>query len=261
MIQCPHCETSRSRSRHTAHLLTCPLHPVSCAHNEFGCQWKGQRNELDGHLEACQYEGIKHYLHQQRQQEHSLRDEMKRLHNENNLLRQQQEDVRLQVQSLSNQLSLMFPSHFSNNDLPEDVLQHEPIQLETQQLKDEIDTLSANVASLELKQNVALMTETFRLQEEMQSLRAVCHGMRMQLHYVMMDRRGTMHGAGGSSSNTVNNAPPNPTSTNVSDPPIVRGIRNWLGKFQLCTSLICRSSTYFVVLSVENANSRQDTKL
>ncbi|KAF7728920.1 hypothetical protein EC973_005315 [Apophysomyces ossiformis] len=239
MIRCPHCNTSRSRSQHTAHLLSCPFHPVACAHDEFGCEWKGPRKELPAHLEKCSYEGIKHYLYLQRQQEKSLREEIQRLRNENNGLRQHQEEVRQQVQSLFNQLNTMFPLHFPHDDFSENPIPQEPLQLETQQLKEEIDTLSANLASLELKQNVALMTETFRLQEEMQSLRAVCHGMRMQLHYVMMDRRGAVHGADASSSNTVNN-PPNPASTRVDNSSIARAIGNRLA---------------------ENAYPRQDTKL
>lgn len=258
MIQCPHCDTSRSRSQHTSHLLTCPLHPISCAHSPFGCPWDGRRNELDSHIQSCPYEAIKHHLHQQRQHEQELRDEVRQLRDQNSVLRQQQDSMQQQIHTLSDQLRLMFPSHFTQIDHPDDPLHPESIQSETQLLKDEVDTLSANLASLELKQNVALMTETFRLQEELQSLRAVCHGMRMQLHYIMMDRRGAIHATGTSSSANVNNTPHNPTSTDAGDSSVLRGIRALLGKEQTEKNTLANLEP---INKGENTASRQDTKL
>ncbi|KAI9270468.1 hypothetical protein BDA99DRAFT_501856 [Phascolomyces articulosus] len=203
IIQCPHCETSRSRSEHTAHLLTCPKHPVSCKHSEFGCRWSGEREKLESeHLKNCAYEGIKDYLQLQQQKEQSLREEVQSIRKENEMLKRQQGNLSQQFQTLSDQLALLFPSQFASDPTcPEDIAQAaglgpgDSILTETQRLKNDLETVSSNLASLELKQNVALMTETFRLQEELQSLRAICHGMRMQMHYMMMERRGASSAA------------------------------------------------------------------
>ncbi|KAI8150180.1 hypothetical protein BJV82DRAFT_586172 [Fennellomyces sp. T-0311] len=206
IIQCPHCETSRSRSEHTSHLLTCPKHPVACKHSEFGCTWSGAREKLESeHIKSCSYEGIKYYLVQQQQKEQSLRDEIQSIRKENDMLKRQQSNILQQFQTLSDQLALLFPSHFAN-ECPEEVSPAESILTETQRLKNDLETVSSNLASLELKQNVALMTETFRLQEELQSVRAICHGMRMQMHYLMMDRRGTasISGSDTASSSNIN---------------------------------------------------------
>ncbi|ORY96566.1 hypothetical protein BCR43DRAFT_458274 [Syncephalastrum racemosum] len=171
IIECPYCTTSRPRSEHSTHLDTCPQHPVNCEHSSFGCQWSGQRYEQDTHLELCPYEGIKAFLRQQQQQQQMLRDELNTVRKENTTLKRQQSDQRREIEALAVRLEEM--QEFSQES----------------EMKTEFETLSASMANLELKQNMALMTETFRLQEEIQSLRAVCHGMRMQMHFLLMDRR------------------------------------------------------------------------
>ncbi|KAF9974542.1 hypothetical protein BGZ73_002025 [Actinomortierella ambigua] len=60
---------------------------------------------------------------------------------------------------------------------------------ENERIRSEMETLTAALASMELKQNMAIMTESIRMQEEIQSLRAVCHGLRMQMHYVLLERQ------------------------------------------------------------------------
>ncbi|KAG0202063.1 hypothetical protein BGX33_009925 [Mortierella sp. NVP41] len=64
---------------------------------------------------------------------------------------------------------------------------------ENERIRSELETLTAGLASLELKQNMAIMTESMRLQEEVQSLRAVCHGLRMQMHYLMLEQQNSRH--------------------------------------------------------------------
>jgi hypothetical protein len=64
---------------------------------------------------------------------------------------------------------------------------------ENERIRSEIETLTAGLASLELKQNMAIMTESMRLQEEVQSLRAVCHGLRMQMHYLLLEQQNNRH--------------------------------------------------------------------
>lgn len=183
------------------------------------------RQELDSHIAACPYEGIKGYLEHQRQREQSLRDELSIVRKENETLKRQQAGMRQQIDTITEQLAILFPSHFpSEIDLTNDT--HPPPEnyvTETQRLKSEIETITADIASLELKQNVALMTETFRLQEELQSLRAVCHGIRMQMHFLMMERRG----AAATSLNATEAASSNNAHSTEGNRSISR-IRSWL---------------------------------
>jgi hypothetical protein len=64
---------------------------------------------------------------------------------------------------------------------------------ENERMRSEIETLTAGLASLELKQNMAIMTESMRMQEEIQSLRAACHGLRMQMHYLLLEQQQIRH--------------------------------------------------------------------
>lgn len=217
--------------------MTCPRHPVTCTHADFGCPWQGDREALETkHINECAYEGIKDYLHQQQQSEQLLRDQVKAMSKENEMLKRQHDDLRQQFHTLSDQLALMFPSHFVP-DGPTAGESSPPPLTETQRLKNEIDTISTNLQNLELKQNMTLMTETFRLQEEMQSLRTICHGMRMQMHYLMMDRRDAAatatsgahhHESRASSSNAAAAAASDNNATAVG--PVLNKMRSWLGK-------------------------------
>lgn len=177
-------------------------------------------------MSSCPYESIKEYLHQQKKTEKSLRNELQQLHKENESLKRQQYESRQHIEALTRQLDLMFPGHFvTDPDIPEEA-RNESVLSENQRVNNELENLSANIASLELKQNMALMTETFRLQEELQSIRAICHGLRMQMHYVMMDRKPTPTTA--NTNSVANNNTNRGTDTNPAN--ALNRMRTWLGK-------------------------------
>ncbi|CAO3645401.1 unnamed protein product [Cunninghamella echinulata] len=240
VIPCPHCDSSRSRSEHALHISNCPKAPITCSHEEFGCPWKGAREDADQHKKTCPYEAMSGFLHYHQQQHKSMKEEFQSIRKEHESLKRNQQDLRQQVENMTNQLGILFPAHFAlDPDLPLDA-QQEVVLSETQRLQSDIDNLNANMASMELKQNMALMTETFRLQEELQSIRAVCHGMRMQMHYLLMERRGAMMAA----------PPPHPSHpSSVGNPPPPHDHENNESAFQRMRQWI------------DAASSRQDTKL
>ncbi|KAI8380395.1 hypothetical protein BD560DRAFT_388136 [Blakeslea trispora] len=219
-ITCQYCHTSRPRSEYSSHVNDCPQCIVFCDHVEFGCSWSNERQLLKEHLSHCSYETIKSFLHQHKATEKSLKHEIQQLHTENESLKRNQYDMGKKIESVTQQLDLMFPGHFVSSENT----RHEPVLSESQRLNNEIESLSASIASLELKQNMALMTETFRLQEELQSLRAICHGLRMQMHYLMMERKTTSSGTGAAGTN-------NGASGDTSAANTLGRMRAWLGKF------------------------------
>lgn len=254
IIECQYCKTSRSRSDHNSHITECPQFNIPCPQAEFGCSWNDQRQLLESHVVICPYEAIKNFLQKQQASENSIKKELQQLHKENATLRREQEESKRHVNTIVNQLDLMFPGHFLMDvDIPAEA-RNESFLAESQRLNNELETLSANIASLELKQNMALMTETFRLQEELQSLRAICHGLRMQMHYLMMDRRTNTTSAGASSNNTSTTSPNNDNTS------AVNRVRNYLGKsffflFCFCWFIIIFISLCFI------ESTRQETKL
>jgi len=55
-------------------------------------------------------------------------------------------------------------------------------------LRNSIVTLAASLDSESRRHDIALATETLRVNEEVMALRAIVHGLRMQVHQIMMDR-------------------------------------------------------------------------
>ncbi|KAG8934446.1 hypothetical protein FRC02_009914 [Tulasnella sp. 418] len=61
-------------------------------------------------------------------------------------------------------------------------------------LRNSVVALSSSLDSLERKQDIMLATETLRMHEDVGSLRAIVHGLRMQVHTMMMDRNSQLYG-------------------------------------------------------------------
>jgi len=55
-------------------------------------------------------------------------------------------------------------------------------------LRNSIVTLATTLDSETRRHDIALATETLRVNEEVMALRAIVHGLRMQVHQIMMDR-------------------------------------------------------------------------
>lgn len=203
-------------------------------------------------------------MYKQEQTEKSLRAELQQVHKENESLKRQQTESKQHIESVTHQLDLMFPGHFINDaDIPEEAL-NESVLAENQRVNNELETLSANIAALELKQNMALMTETFRLQEELQSVRAICHGLRMQMHFIMMERKTTATNAtnnntGSSSNNTGITNSGNNRGTAGNDTSVNR-MRTWLGKLVYCFFLVYNFTDLFATQD-PSSGTRQETKL
>ncbi|KAF8577105.1 hypothetical protein K439DRAFT_1639971 [Ramaria rubella] len=61
-------------------------------------------------------------------------------------------------------------------------------------LRSSIVTLASSLDSESRRHDIALTTETLRVNEEVMSLRAIVHGLRMQVHQIMMDRNSQVTG-------------------------------------------------------------------
>lgn len=72
----------------------------------------------------------------------------------------------------------------------------QPLSAVLASLQSSIVSLSASIAAREARQSTNLMNETLRMQDDVQSVRAVVHGMRIQMHYLLMEV-GRVTGSGG----------------------------------------------------------------
>ncbi|OZJ03895.1 hypothetical protein BZG36_03953 [Bifiguratus adelaidae] len=221
-VQCQHCKMEMPRGEHEKHLLECQELIIPCLYADLGCSWTGLRKERGEHLLDCLYEKLKGYFAIQKSKEEAMKKEIKHLRASQETMSHSIAAMREDFTATLDALSTLFPSYFRGSFEGRHDTQtplqssHEILFAETEQIKNEMESLQANLASMELKQNVALMTETLRLQEEIQSLRALGNGLRMQMHYVLMERRNTTSAT--STPNTSANTVPGAGRTGPSAP-------------------------------------------
>ncbi|CAG8562795.1 hypothetical protein C2G38_2254644 [Gigaspora rosea] len=198
-IECPHCCTTLPQSAIDVHLEECPERLSTCLYAEYGCSWAGrQRDLLEVHIPSCPFEPLKDFFITYKQRNEILEQDNKQLRTTVQDLNKTVTSLQNQLSSISDWLASMFPSHFLNPDNtittserpPPLLTTHELLLSENEHFKNDIETLNVNLTDLELRQNVALMTESLRTQEEIQNLKNICHSLRMQMYYLLMERRG-----------------------------------------------------------------------
>ncbi|CAG8683035.1 1484_t:CDS:2, partial [Ambispora leptoticha] len=192
IVECQYCHTSRPFLENDAHLDECPEKPTQCPHSQFGCSWTGRNADLlVVHNPSCPYEPLKECLEMHKRRTENLEAENMQLRTKIQELTSSVDSLRDHMTTISDWLTVMFPSHFIDPKMPTtNIIESEHSVSENEQIKNDLVTISDNLVELELRQNVALMTESLRMQEEMQSLKALCHGIRMQVHYLLMERQG-----------------------------------------------------------------------
>lgn len=182
--QCPHCKEELARPSLSAHLDDCPEALISCPHSSYGCAWQGQRKVQSQHISSCPYEAIKGFFAINEQRHEATRQE-------NLDLRRQLSELQYEVQMLrerpfvvaSPDETLLPPIVGETADRIGQLL------ADTDQLRSDLMNLSAGFSALEMRQDMALLSETARLREEMHSVRALCQAVQSQLINFVLDRR------------------------------------------------------------------------
>lgn len=72
-----------------------------------------------------------------------------------------------------------------------------PLSGTIQTLHDDIVALSTSLDSLARRTDISLTTENLRMNEEVGALRAIVHGLRMQVHALITERNSNVWGSGG----------------------------------------------------------------
>ncbi|KAG9305858.1 hypothetical protein G9A89_006269 [Geosiphon pyriformis] len=211
-VDCPYCHTARPLLLHEAHLQDCPEKLTQCPYAEYGCTWTGRRASLSQiHNPSCTYESLQKFFKIYQGRTDTLEHENLQLRSKVQELQGTIGYLQNQVSTLTNWLAVMFPSYFPDSKTPVNIngelstIPQDILLSENEQIKNDLGNLNVKLADLELRQNVALMTESLRIQEEMQSLKALCHGMRMQIHYSLAERRGDESSINSPSLNNVRN--------------------------------------------------------
>lgn len=193
IVGCASCGEQCARSDYASHIKTCPEHPTSCAQERNGCKWMGPKRTVEEHLSECAYERIKGFFA-------INNDRISTLEQENSKYRSGLEIISKRLDSLyAENYDLEADAGYAYDDF-------DPLKATSEAgpstrsprpqsnasiLQMQIDQLQHSVLQIEMQQNSHshFVSENLRLQEELQALRSIVHGIRMQMHWLLMERR------------------------------------------------------------------------
>ncbi|KAJ3041487.1 hypothetical protein HDV00_009283 [Rhizophlyctis rosea] len=142
---------------------------TDCVHQGRGCKWHGTLGESTDHLLHCPFEALKDVVDAQE-------NRFKEVEDKNQELERRLETLQAEMDNLK--------AIFSS--IPHD---WERILANTLHYQTELNNINATIGALEVKQDMAVMTESARIRDELQSVRALCQGLQMQLVTYVLDKR------------------------------------------------------------------------
>lgn len=129
---------------------------------------------MESHLESCQFEAIRPFIEMTRWRLDQLEAENAGLRTDLAVTRDQLNAVRA---DLTRDIATIAP--------PMDLLPHiDRLTGDTERLGADIQSVTAEVASMDLRHNMAVMNESFRMREELQGVRSMCQVMQSQILYL-----------------------------------------------------------------------------
>ncbi|KAJ1568550.1 hypothetical protein HK096_006117 [Nowakowskiella sp. JEL0078] len=154
---------------------------IECSWRKYGCSWRGV--DENNHLQTCSYEAIKSFLQIQELRHQELQQQ-------NTQMSAQIESLQAEIQVFQNSCFCNIPGHeFAVIPDGPVTVAIDRIGEDIEFLRVEMENMNASSAAIEVKQNLALMNESSRLREEIQSVKALCHAMQMQMIYLLERRK------------------------------------------------------------------------
>lgn len=239
-VECPHCATEGlTRETLDEHIgQICDEAPTLCPHARFGCNWHGIRRDLinehlDPDVNACPFEAIKGFLLLCEARMTASEVENAALKRRVADLERSQKALAIEAVTCRNSLGqFALPRTVPTPDSPQlrplhDFLvepadawhgvgvgtehetrparanheQFESLPSTISRIGSSLQSLEGAIERLDLRHQVGVLDETIRLQEEVGTLRAAVHGLRLQGAWMLMERereieerRGTAEG-------------------------------------------------------------------
>ncbi|CAJ0751101.1 12749_t:CDS:2, partial [Entrophospora sp. SA101] len=190
-----------------------------------------QHDLLNNHIKICVYESLKDFFTIYKQHSDTINQENQQLKSKLNQLNSSVDILQNQFVTISNQLSsilyryelyienpintnispiIIGNNNGDSNDINNNIgnsnnsniiinhedhstllSTHELLLSDNDRINNEIQLLNENLIDLEFKQNDALMKETLKIQQEVTSLKSTCNSLKMQINYLLMERRTT----------------------------------------------------------------------
>ena len=159
---CRHCRSELEASHLQDHISLCLEVPVICPETSMGCEWRGRRSQLARHETQCPVSRTRR----------SVQDQLRAVQLSNETLTNQVNYLTDRLEQL--EINFMAPPSEG------DVSALQELRGENAKLRADLKYLKSSVVSMESTQSMNLLSESFRLREEMQSLQSLMRQVQFQ---------------------------------------------------------------------------------
>ncbi|KAK6337887.1 hypothetical protein TWF696_001365 [Orbilia brochopaga] len=208
--ECPHCLQAFANPELAAHMAECPEEIVECSASCYGCSYTSRRSDIESHTSTCHFVALSPVLQLHAERIATLELENKAIRQKLDLLVPPRPlptptsstvtTTASNPMSASSQVSSTTTAGRDMTSEMQDYTFH--LYSEYEQLRSDVERLNAQIRELDVKQDMARINEGLRYNDEMTGVRAAINGLRMQLHWLLANRRE----AGTSSPATSGNA-------------------------------------------------------
>lgn len=266
MDQCSACETEVVRRAMDDHRENhCPKTVVNCPAQEFGCDHKCQRDEMDEHKRGCTISRMLPMLQRMKTRQDDLEAENSQLHRQVSCLEQGLNALQAMVAlppgttgyEVSGAADLATSNPIGDTNHQDLIAQHEA-------LRNELSRLSNAIAEVEARTSMQLHSEVLRINTDMARTEAALGAMRSQQQWLINARLQAIaqmraNAAANSSSATATNTSAG-ANTSASASTTGSSSRGALGPLVGGALAAVASSSSRPVRRLSDTN-RQDTKL
>ncbi|EWC44973.1 hypothetical protein DRE_01032 [Drechslerella stenobrocha 248] len=196
--ECPHCLQSLPNSELVDHIPECPEAIVDCQASCYGCSHTSPRLEIGAHETNCHFVALTPVLQFHAERISTLELENKAIRQKLDLLVPPRPLATPaaaasttaqpnQVNAASSSSSIVTTTGRDMTSEMQDYTFH--LYSEYEQLRSDVERLNAQIRELDVKQDMARINEGLRYNDEMTGMRAAIDGLRMQLHWLLANRR------------------------------------------------------------------------
>ncbi|KAF8608782.1 hypothetical protein BDV93DRAFT_433607 [Ceratobasidium sp. AG-I] len=204
LVSCAYCSTPTPHHLLSAHESTlCPSVPISCSLAHVGCAYVGPRSELPAHARTCAYEALRGFFTTHHSRVTELERTVADLRTELDATKRSLGPCQTSNDGSLSETSTVDPfiHPLSLSTLPSSppatnatTTEPRPEAHTLSALRNSLVSIAASLDMVERRQEIVVTTESLRMHEEVGSVRAIVHGLRMQVSALVMERNVQMMG-------------------------------------------------------------------
>lgn len=187
MTSCPNCKQEIRCLDLEAHTIACPDSLWPCPAFVYGCEYMGERNQVDQHKSTCALAKLAPFLKRQAETLETHEAALKHLRDKNSILEDSFQAIQETLTSETNLVESNTPNQPTAAGGPFDSTTHHLLSL-YESLREEVSRVPAMVSELDAKSSMMLVNENLRLREDLSHTNSAINGMRLQLQWLVSAR-------------------------------------------------------------------------